>query len=155
MRRRLVVMLVAVAMVLAFAPGVSASYWVKHESSCGQYMVSNSACFKENTDGTGDILLLFQGSVTRIDNLQRIAVPAGTTCSGGGVFNSGSWNDCLSYMYYNLNSGIQICVFSEAFYHTLIFSAIGPTNGTRAHALSGSQSDNTSSISLEGGGGQC
>jgi len=153
-KRKLAVILAAGLLILTFAPVTSAAYWSLHESGCGGYMVNNSACWKENANGGGDILLLIQGSPTYIDNLGQLSVPAGTTCSGG-IFNNGTWNDCLSWVTWNIGSGYELCGWKDAWETgQLLFRIPGPNVGS--NNLTTSQNDNISSISVEPiAGGRC
>jgi hypothetical protein len=153
MRRKLLAIFAAVALLLTFVPVVSASYWSLHESSCGQYMVTNSACFKENANGGGDILLLIQGSPTYMINLGNIPTPSGTQCLG--LFANTHWSDCVSWVAYNIASGYELCGWRDSSYGNPRYLDIGgPANGSMN--ITGDANDSISSLSLEPvGGGHC
>lgn len=138
---------------LLTAPAASATTFQKGETSCAPYMVINTACFKEDTTG-GNELLIQQG-IGQIGNLGALSVSVGDGTCNGGIFNNSTWNDCISYVAYNIASGNELCVWNDASYSgTLLWWVSGPANGT--HVMSGSENDNISSISVESiGGGFC
>ena len=150
-RSKLLVILACLAMALAF-PVATSAYFQKAESNCGPYNTgANFACFKEDINGGGDVLLVLQNrssQVTYVSQLNQIAVINNLRCNNGTIFNDGSWNDCISWMYYNIQAGWEVCGFRDSgFQGGVLWDKVGP--GTASVNFSGSSNDAATSIRIE------
>lgn len=143
----------ALLLSIVLVSSVSAAWFSLHESSCSGYLVNNSACFKEDTGGGGDIIFLIQGANTYVDNLNAISTPSGTKCNGP-FLNNGSWNDCIDWVTMNIASGYKLCAFYDANEGGGYYKKTGPFVGSVS--FSGSNHDSFSSIVLvNSGSGYC
>lgn len=153
MNKRIAAVALAALVLLAFPLNAFAAYWTIGTSSCSGYMVGNSACFKENSDGSGDFILLIQSANTYIDYLQGVRTPSGTTCQG--LFVAGNnVNDCLDWMSLNILSGYKLCIFTDANEGGSVFRQPGPWVGSRSFP-SGFHDNVSSIILVNNGSGLC
>lgn len=153
MRKRLIGLLAAIALLVALVPYTQAAVFSVASGSCSGYIVSNSACFEEHGNGTGgDVLLLIQ-SPTAVPNLQNIATPSGRQCLG--LFANTHYSDCLSYVAYSLNSGYELCAWRNSSYGgTKYIDINGPAQGSLN--ITGDANDSISSVVIEAiSGGHC
>lgn len=151
-RRKLGAALVAFALLLAVAGPALAGHFQATNTSCSSYMTTNSLCFKEDTNGGGEEVYVLQGANIVVGNLGNIDVNTGDGTCAGGIFNNGSWNDCVSWVRWNIASGYRACAYRDSsLTGPLLWSRIGPSNSQGY--FNGSTNDNITSFVIVSGTG--
>ncbi len=149
MRRKfgtLVAALTVTAGLLLAYPGIVSASVFQDAPPCGYYMIANTACFLENSNGTGDEILVFQGLGTAKANLDHYSVTYGDRLCDGAPLLQSDWNDCIDWVWVRLNAGSRLCLYTNANYTGLEWWVPGPINTT--YVLSGSFHDSISSIRI-------
>ncbi len=118
----------AVGLLILTTASVYAAWWQLANTGCGQYMVVNSLCMTEDANAGGDEMFVVQGD-TANTNLRNIGRTLGDRHCTANIINSETWNDCISYVRFNIGAGHTGCLYTNADATGVILKLTGPWNG--------------------------
>ncbi len=125
MKRLIGIVLGLIVIVSTIAPVMAAS-WQLNGTACGGYMVVNSMCMTEDANAGGEEMFLLQGDTGNTD--LHIAVTVGDHECEAAFFVT-DWNDCISYVRFNIGSGHVGCLYDNTNATGVILKLKGPWNG--------------------------